>query len=61
MVRMAVCFVHVEGVRYELALRGREFLVQYRHFLEHFVEAQKLLETLDRERMKLVLICEGSG
>ena len=52
-------FVRVEGSRYELTLRGREFLMQYRHFRERYVGAQKLLEALDCEREKLALMCEN--
>lgn len=39
-------FVRVEGCRYKLTERGREFLKQYRRFRERYVEAQKLLEAL---------------
>jgi predicted transcriptional regulator len=52
-------FVRVEGSKYELTFRGREFLVQYRHFRERYVGAQKLLEALGCEREKLVLMCEN--
>lgn len=52
-------FVRVEGSRYELTERGREFLVQYRRFRERDVGPQKLLEALDCEREKLALMCEN--
>jgi len=52
-------FVRVEGSRYVLTLRGQKFLRQYLRFREHYVGAQKLLEALDCEREKLVLMCEN--
>jgi predicted transcriptional regulator len=54
-------FVRVEGCRYKLTERGREFLKRYRRFRERYVEAKKLLEALDCEREKLALMCEDSG
>jgi predicted transcriptional regulator len=50
-------FVRVEGCRYELTERGREFLKQYRRFHERYVGAQKYLEALGCEREKLALSC----
>lgn len=52
-------FVRVEGSRYLLTLRGREFPVQYRRFREHYVGAQQLLEALGCEGEKLFLMCEN--
>ena len=54
-------FVRVEGSKYELTERGREFLNQYRFFIGRYVRAQKVLEVLDCEREKLALMCEDSG
>ncbi len=51
-------FVRVEGCRYKLTKRGREFLKQYNHFKERYVGAQKLLEALGCERELLALLCE---
>jgi len=50
--------VRVEGCRYKLTEQGREFLKQYKLFRERYVEAQKLLEALGREREKLALSCD---
>jgi predicted transcriptional regulator len=50
-------FVRVEGSRYELTERGREFLNQYRCFAERYVGVQQLLESLACEREKLALMC----
>ena len=54
-------FVRVEGCRYKLTERGREFLKQYNHFKERYVGAQKLLEALGCERELLALLCEDMG
>jgi predicted transcriptional regulator len=54
-------FVRVEDSRYELTLRGHQFLREYRHFRNGYVGVQKLLEALDGERKKLALMCEDSG
>jgi predicted transcriptional regulator len=53
-------FVRLEGSRYELTERGREFLKRYRDYAMRYVEAQKLLEDLGCERDELDLMCEVS-
>jgi len=50
-------FVRVEGSGYLLTERGREFLRQYKDFLERDVEAQKLLGALGCEHARLELMC----
>jgi predicted transcriptional regulator len=54
-------FIRIEGCRYKLTARGREFLKQYTHFKERYVGAQKLLEALGCERELLALLCEDMG
>ena len=54
-------FVRIENSRYKLTEHGQEFIRQYRHFNERYVEAQRLLGALDYEREKLTLMCEDSG
>jgi predicted transcriptional regulator len=46
-------FVQVEGSRYKLTERGREFLRRYNHFEKRYVSGQKLLEALVCERQQL--------
>jgi len=52
-------FVRVEGTRYKLTERGREFLKQYKCFEERYIEVQKLIEALIRERERLTGFCEA--
>ena len=53
-------FIRVEGDKYKLTERGREFLKQYRLFNERYAGARKLLEVLSYERDKLALMCEDA-
>ncbi|MGA2683277.1 MAG: winged helix-turn-helix domain-containing protein [Candidatus Bathyarchaeia archaeon] len=54
-------FVRVEGCTFELTARGREFLKQYKHFCERYVEARKLFEALRSDWKRLSLMCGDSG
>ena len=50
---VAAGFVQIEGSKYKLTERGREFLKTYNHFEKRYVSGQKLLEALVRERQQL--------
>jgi predicted transcriptional regulator len=52
--------VRVEGCKYALTDRGREFLTQYKLFHERKVQAEKLLEDLSDERDRLSRLCKTS-
>ena len=47
--------VQARDCQYSLTENGRDFLKQYRHLNDRYVEAQKLLATLNFERNKLSL------
>jgi predicted transcriptional regulator len=59
-VALGAGFIQLEGSRYLLTERGREFLKQYRFFEERYVRTQRLLETLVCERERLTRFCDGS-
>jgi len=52
-------FVRIQGSRYQLTERGREFLRQYRNFEERYLRAEKLFEALISERERLTQVCEA--
>jgi predicted transcriptional regulator len=52
-------FVRMEGSRYVLTERGREFLRQYKNFEERYLRAEKLFDALISERERLTQYCEG--
>jgi predicted transcriptional regulator len=59
-VAMNANFLRIEGSRFVLTEQGREFLRQYKYFVERYAMAQQSLESLDGEREKLGLMCQVS-
>jgi predicted transcriptional regulator len=53
-------FIQIEGSKYKLTERGREFLKNYKHFEDRYMKAQELLDALSDERDKLTQFSERS-
>jgi predicted transcriptional regulator len=47
--------VNVDGQKYHLTEKGKEFLEKYNHFHARYVVAQELLVSLDREYKELYM------
>jgi predicted transcriptional regulator len=51
-------FVRAVGSKYQLTRRGQVFLKRHKCFVEHYLEAEKLVEALESERENLIRSCE---
>ena len=51
-------FVEVQGAKYKLTVRGKEFLKQYKSLHKRYNSARRLFETVATEREKLALMVE---